>query len=94
MLARVLLMSHRDLESLPTGKTRCKTQLIAHMLVMLPERYVVPLKADPRKSKTTAVNPRFPNWILPENNMFTAVAPATHGANLCASSVMAEMKFL
>lgn len=36
---------------------------------------------------------RFPNWNLPENNMFTAVAPATHGANRFASSLKADVKF-
>lgn len=48
-------MIHRDLENLPTGKIRCKTQLMAHTVVRLPVRYVVPLKVELRKSKAMVV---------------------------------------
>lgn len=51
-------MIHRDLGNFPTGKIRCKTQLMAHIVVMLPVRYVVPLKVELIKSKTTVVKLR------------------------------------
>lgn len=82
MNIRELLMIQRDLENLPAGMMRCKTQLRAHTEVMLPERKAVPRMALSMNSKTMTVNL--------ERQSFNSRAPDNVGAHILS---LAELEF-